>query len=80
MHIQDQIIGIQSNKSEHNIRKRGKKIKFKLSLDLSLEDFDSMCRSSNSGPWGARSLSNFKTLFSTFKMAANASRILDKDT
>jgi hypothetical protein len=51
------------------------KIKFKLSLEC----FDSTCRSSNSAPRGVRSLSNFEASFSLFKMAARASKVVEKD-
>jgi hypothetical protein len=74
MHIQETITEIQRNKKAHSIRK--KNIKFKLLL----EGFDSACRSSNSTHRGVRSLSNFKAKFSPLKMAATASRIVEKDT
>jgi hypothetical protein len=61
-------------------KKREENIKFKLSLDPSLERFDSTCRSANSGHWGVRSLSNFKASFSPLKMAARVSRMVEKDT
>jgi hypothetical protein len=60
MHVQEQITGIQTNK----------KTKFKLSL----EGFDSACRSSNSAPRDAEFLPNFKASSPLFKMAAGASQ------
>jgi hypothetical protein len=56
------------------------KIKFKLLLDLSLEGFDSACRSSNSTLRGARSILNFEATFLDLKMATRISRMIEKDT
>jgi hypothetical protein len=56
------------------------KIKFKLSLDLSLECFDSACKSSSLTSRNVRSISNFKASFSHYKTVARASKMMEKDT